>query len=197
MTADGDCSFCSPQPRCWFTWGKKGQEVYSGYNPPTALLHGLNLLWHSTVSSQPYGGTASLFFHIQTLALSVQDSYQRLRSGWISPAWEQIVSQVCQDCGNRNQRETWNNFGRGKSVLHNPAQLTTQCLWAYRDRRTAMLAQTKGLTSLILFWQWSATDAERRVKKETRQVVALLQNTLPASGLPKSEAFTLYFIVFD
>lgn len=140
---------------------------------------------------------ASLFFHIQTLALSVQDSYQRLRSGWISPAWEQIVSQVCQDCGNRNQRETWNNFGRGKSVLHNPAQLTTQCLWAYRDRKTAMLAKTKGPTSLILFWQWSATDAERRVKKETRQVVALLQNTLPASGLPKSEAFTLYFIVFD
>lgn len=46
-------------------------------------------------------------------------------------------------------------------------------------------------------WQWSATDAERRVKKESRQVLALLLNILPASGLPKSEVFTLYFIVFD
>lgn len=78
--------------------------MYREWNSPTALLHGLNLLWHSTGSSQPYGGRASLFFHIQTLALSVQASYQRLRLGWISPAWKQIVSQVCQDCGNRNNR---------------------------------------------------------------------------------------------
>lgn len=104
VTADGGCSFCSPQPRCWFTWGKKGQEVHSECNPPTALLHGLNLLWHSTGSSQPYGGTAFLFFHIQTLALSGQDSYQRLRLGGICPAWKQTVTQVCQDCGNRNNR---------------------------------------------------------------------------------------------
>lgn len=97
VTTDEGFSFCSPQPRCWFTWGKKGQEVYREWNSPTALLHGLNLLWHSKGSSQPYGGRASLFFHIQTLALSVQDSYQRLRLGWISPAWKQIVSQVCQN----------------------------------------------------------------------------------------------------
>lgn len=138
--------------------------MYSECNPPTALLHGLNLLWHSTVSSQPYGGTASLFFYIQTLALSVQDSYQRLRLEWINSAWRQIVSQVSHDCGNRNNRETWNNFGRGKSVLHNPAQLTTLCLWAHKDRRIVMLAQTKGLIILMLFWQRSATDAERGVK---------------------------------
>lgn len=175
-----------------------GQErPGSEYNPPTALLYRLNLLWHSTVSSQTYGGTASLFFHTQTLALSVQDRYQRLRSGWISPAWEQIVSQVCQDCGRRNKREIGNNFGRGKSVTHNPAQLITLCLWAHRDRRTVMLAQIKALTGLILFRQWSATDAERRVKKESRQVLVLLLNILPTSGLPKSKVFTLSFIVFD
>lgn len=155
-TADGGCSFANPQPRCWFTGGKKGQGVYSGYNPPLALLallsmhsicSGIAQYPHSHMDAQPSSFSISKIWLVWPRQLPKVNEAGAGKPSMGTGCQSGVPGPSATGTTGRFEVMGYMNFRRGKSVVHNPVWLGTLCLWVHRNRGTATVAQTKGLTN--------------------------------------------------
>lgn len=113
-TADGGCSFANPQPRCWFTGGKKGQGVYRRYNPSLALLallsmhsicSGIAQYPHSHMDAQPSSFFISKIWLVWPRQLPKVNEVGAGKPSMGTGLSVRCAGTVC----NRNNRQIWSN----------------------------------------------------------------------------------------